>query len=348
MSNQDNSMLPLKGRRKALRYSSDALTNVEPLPPGRSGPLIIRPAVSNLNLISWLGENKAYIEGQLLIYGAVLFRDFAITKVSEFEHLVNAMAGEPMEYRERSSPRTRVGDRVYTSTDYPASQSIFPHNEHSYSQVFPLKLFFYCHRQATLGGETPLVDTRKVFQRIEARIRERFKDRKWMYVRNYNQGVGLPWQTVFQTNDPNDVERYCREVGIECQWKENGLLRTRQVRSAMARHPRSGEMVWFNHLTFFNFSTLDRELKEAMSNGFSESELPNNTYYGDGEPIEPEVLDHIRLAYQEEMVTIPWKENDLLVLDNMLVAHARRPFEGPRKVLFAMAEPWSWENLSSE
>jgi alpha-ketoglutarate-dependent taurine dioxygenase len=298
--------------------------------------------------VSWLKESKSYIEDQLVTYGAVLFRDFPLKEIAEFEQIVVEMAGEPMEYRERSSPRTQVGNRIYTSTDYPASQSIFPHNEHSYSQSFPLKLFFYCRQPASEGGETPLVDTRNVFRRIEPRIRERFKDKKWMYVRNYNRGAGLSWQTVFQTDNRNVVEQYCREVGIECRWKGDGYLETRQVRPAMARHPRSGEMVWFNHLTFFNFSTLGKELMEAMLDGFSEVDLPNNTYYGDGESIEPEILDHLRQAYQQEMVSIPWQQSDLLVLDNMLVAHARQPFKGPREVLFAMAEPWSWKSLSLE
>lgn len=331
-----------------LRYSANTLTNLELPPPNRSLPLIIRPSISQINLVSWLKENKSYLEDQLVTYGAVIFRDFPIKEIAEFEEIVIVIAGEPMEYRERSSPRTQLGKGIYTSTDYPSSQSIFPHNEHSYSQIFPLKLFFYCRQPGTEGGETPLVDIRNVYQRIDHQIRERFKHRKWMYVRNYNQGVGLPWQTVFQTTNQNVVEQYCRDVGIEYQWKDDGCLKTRQVRPAMARHPRSREMVWFNHLTFFNFLTLGKELREAMSDGFSEEELPNHTYYGDGESIEQEVLDHIREAYQKEMVFFSWQENDLLVLDNMLVAHARQPFKGPREVLFAMAEPWSWKDLSWE
>ena len=52
-----------------------------------------------------------------------------------------------------------------------------------------------------------------------------------------------------------------------------------------------------------------------------------------------QVFDQVRAVWAEETVSFPWAEGDVLMLDNMLVAHARRPFEGPRKVVVAMAEP---------
>jgi alpha-ketoglutarate-dependent taurine dioxygenase len=117
------------------------------------------------------------------------------------------------------------------------------------------------------------------------------------------------------------------------------------VRPAVARHPRSGESVWFNHATFFHISTLAPTLREGLCADFAEEDLPNNTYYGDGAPIEPEVLDILREAYLEEMVPIQWQKGDLLIIDNLLTAHARAPFVGPRKVLVAMAGSCTHEDL---
>jgi hypothetical protein len=37
---------------------------------------------------------------------------------------------------------------------------------------------------------------------------------------------------------------------------------------------------------------------------------------------------------------------DILMVDNMLVAHGREPFSGPRKILVAMAEPFG-EHLTA-
>jgi hypothetical protein len=69
-------------------------------------------------------------------------------------------------------------------------------------------------------------------------------------------------------------------------------------------------------------------------------ELPNNTYYGDGAEIEPEVLDEVRHAYQQASVSFAWEPGDILLLDNMLMAHSRTRYRGPRKVLVGMTEPF--------
>jgi hypothetical protein len=61
-------------------------------------------------------------------------------------------------------------------------------------------------------------------------------------------------------------------------------------------------------------------------------------YFGDGTPIPDEVVVRIGDLYEELCVEPPWEAGDMIVLDNMLVAHARRPFSGERKILVAMAE----------
>jgi alpha-ketoglutarate-dependent taurine dioxygenase len=179
-------------------------------------------------------------------------------------------------------------------------------------------------------------------------VRQRFIEKQYMYTRNFGDGFGLSWQTAFQTSDRRAVEDYCRRNDIKAEWKEDGRLRTQQVRRAVARHPRTGEQAWFNHLTFFHFSTLGPTVREALLTMFREEDLPNNTYYGDGSPIEPEVLDELRAAYLQETVSFPWQKGDILMLDNMLASHGREPYSGARKVLVGMAEPFSWEHISTE
>jgi alpha-ketoglutarate-dependent taurine dioxygenase len=105
-------------------------------------------------------------------------------------------------------------------------------------------------------------------------------------------------------------------------------------------------MVWFNHGTFFHVSTLDPETRLALLAQVGEADLPNNTYYGDGSPIEPEVLDHLREAYRRETVSFPWEAGDVLMVDNMLVAHGRSPFAGPRQILVGMSHPISSDDLA--
>jgi alpha-ketoglutarate-dependent taurine dioxygenase len=331
------------GRRKeagpSVIVSDEHLVRACFLTEGQELPRVLEATIAGVDLATWAANYPEEIEENVLKYGAVLFRNFEVHSARDLERAIEATSQGALEYKERSSPRSTVEGHIYTSTDYPPTFDIFPHNEHSYSLTFPLRLYFCCLVAAKEGGETPIADTRRILNRISPAVRKKFAETGWMYVRNFGEGFGLPWQTTFQTDDPAVVERYCREKNIECKWGANGTLRTSQVRPAMAKHPRTGDLLWFNHATFFHISTLHSDLRNGLLAQFKPEELPNNTYYGDGSEIEPEVLEELRLAYLAESIANPWQPGDVLLIDNMLTAHARKAFKGERKVLVGMAEP---------
>jgi alpha-ketoglutarate-dependent taurine dioxygenase len=334
-------------RRKAVSVSSSSLVDFEPLDPGTELPLLVRPAGPGVDLAGWAASSREAINQHLSKHGAILFRGFGLSTAEDFHAAVQALSGDLLEYKERSSPRSAVHGKIYTSTDYPPDQPIFLHNENSYQQTWPMKIFFFCRVPAAKGGETPIADVRKIYLRIHPEIRQRLMKKKWSYVRNFGDGFGLSWQTVFQTDDKANVEAYCGQNGIVCEWKDGNRLRTRAVRPVAVRHPESDCMVWFNHATFFHVSTLTEPIREALLQEFSEEDLPANSYYGDGTPIEAEVLDHLRSLYEAETVRFPWQRGDLLMLDNMKVAHGRAPFEGSREILVGMADPCSWDRFEA-
>jgi hypothetical protein len=100
-------------------------------------------------------------------------------------------------------------------------------------------------------------------------------------------------------------------------------------------------MLWFNHATFFHVTTLGPEICGALRKQFAEEDLPSNTYYGDGSPIEDDTLEELRQAYMQETILFPWQKGDVLLLDNMQVAHARTSFTGPRRILTGMSRPFT-------
>jgi alpha-ketoglutarate-dependent taurine dioxygenase len=309
-------------------------------------PLVIEPSErTDIALVAWGEANREWLKKMLVGSGALLLRGFPIGSVTVFEDFVNAVWGQLLSYNERSSPRSHVQGNVFTSTDYPENEMIFLHNEQSYNKTFPMVIAFCCLQPAARGGATPIANSRKVLQHLPRPLVERFVKQGYVLQRNLGTGLGLSWQNAFQTQDREVVENHCRANEIAWNWLPGDVLRTRQVRPVLARHPDSGELTWFNHMTFFHLSTLSQAIREALTVNFSSEEFPQNTYYADGSPIEPEILEALRRAYVHESVSFPWNAGDILVLDNMLTSHGRTTFEGPRRVVVAMARPCSWDQV---
>ena len=325
-------------RRRTVSLSLDELIRTEFLDSKGTLPLVVKPNLEEINIASWAGANLDFLETRLLKHGGILFRGFSLNSAPEFKQFAASISPKLGDYLERSTPRTEVVGKVYTSTEYPADQYITLHNEQAYSRTWPMKIWFYCHQPPLEGGETPIADSRQVLSLLPSRIKERFIDKKVMYVRNYGQSLDLSWQNVFQTSDRFEVENYCRRAGIDFEWKNDGGLRTRQVCQAVAKHPKTDEMVWFNQAHLFHISSVAKTIRESLIETFGERNLPRNAYYGDGSAIEDSILDEVRAIYQEAAVCFPWQKSDVLMLDNMLTAHGRMPFVGPRQVLVAMAE----------
>jgi alpha-ketoglutarate-dependent taurine dioxygenase len=302
----------------------------------QSLPAVIRAQRRDADVVQWARDHHEEIDRLLATHGGILFRGFRVNGVAHFERfMTEGFDRELLEYRNRSTPRSEVRGRIYTSTEYPADQHIELHNENSYTSTWAERIFFHCVKPSDTGGETPIADSRRVFDRIPAEVRARFEHHGVMYVRNYDD-LDLPWQTVFQTDDPREVEAHCDASGIHWEWLDGKRLRTREVAQATLRHPTSGESVWFNQAHLFHVSSLQPAVRRALTATMSEADLPRNAYFGDGSRIDDADLAAVRAAYAAETVAFPWHAGDILALDNMLVAHGRRPFTGSRKVVVGM------------
>jgi alpha-ketoglutarate-dependent taurine dioxygenase len=309
---------------------------------------MIEPIDKNVDLFSWLESNTAKVESHLLVSGGLLFRDFPISSTADFEKFLSSLKVPRLEYKQRSSPRHQVGNFVYTSTDHPKDQFINMHNEHSYSHEWPLKISFFCQQPSATGGETPIADSRDVLAKLSKKTRMKFEEKKVLYERNIGGVIGMGWREVFQTDDRAEVVKYCEQYDVKYQWSENEILNLKFIRPAIRRHPKTNEEVWFNHAFFFNILSLEKDLKESLLLEGSTSILPFLTYYGDGSEIEPHVIEEIRSIYRETSLFFPWKKGDVLLLDNMLMAHGRNSFTGDRTVLVGMLEAFNMNSYRSK
>lgn len=286
---------------------------------------------------SWFTANAPALRSAMYEHAAVMVKGSGLVQQSELAEIAEEVGGRTLEYNERSTPRSRVTGKVYTSTEYPADQSIPQHNESAYSQNWPHNVFFFCALAAATGGQTPVADSTAVLEQLPQDLVRRFEDKGVLYTRTYRTGMGLSWQEGFQSDDKGYVESYCADHGIETEW-DGDVLRTRQRRPAVITHPVTGQKTWFNQAHLFHVQALPEAVREGLLEICGEDGLPRNAYYGDGTPITADEIATVLGVYDRTTYAEPWETGDLLMIDNILTSHGRRPFTGDRKVLVAMTQ----------
>jgi alpha-ketoglutarate-dependent taurine dioxygenase len=299
-------------------------------------PIVVTPGQADVDLAEWARGNLEQIERWQDEHGAVLFRGFRLSGVEDFEAVSSAICPDLFAEYGDLPPESDTA-RVYGVTPYPPDKTILFHNESSHLPTWPMKQFFFCIIPAAEGGTTPIYDGRVVLDRLNPEVVRDFEEKGLMYVRNFSEGIDVPWQEFFKTEDRSEVEKVCAEGGMTCEWTATGL-RVSNITRGVARHPRTNERIFFNQVQLHHVACLDEETRDSLRALFAEEDLPRNVYYGDGTPIPDEVMVHIGEVLEEACVEFPWQTGDLLAVDNMLVAHARRPYKEPRKSLVAMGQ----------
>jgi alpha-ketoglutarate-dependent taurine dioxygenase len=322
----------------------EALVKTSFLSHGATLPLVIEPALEAVDLAEWASLNRKLIEEKLHRHGALLFRGFGISTIPLFEGLTLEICNQI--YRENGE-HVMVSENVAVPVFYPPDKQLLWHNENSFNYLWPTKIIFCCVDPPPVGGETPIVDSREVFARLPSHIRDPFVAKGVMYQRNFGDGLGLDWRTVFKTSDRAQVEEICRQNDMQLQWRPQDKLRTWCVRPAAIRHPATGEASWFNQGQHWHVSCLDPETQRALRELLDDQELPRSLYYGDGTTIPDEHMAAILETYRELEVSFRWQKGDVLLVDNILAAHGRNPFEGPRKILVAMGDMKTYEEVSA-
>jgi len=307
-------------------------------------PLILEPAADQVDLADWARNNRDFIEAKLAQHGGILFRGFGLQSATDFERVASSICKDL--YSEYGDlPREGVAGKVYTSTPYPEDKRILYHCESSHMSSWPSKINFFCVRVAKEGGATPIVDCRKVYEQLEPVARDKFERLGLLYTRNFSDGLDVSWQRFFSTEDRELVEESCKKAGMTCEWHGKDDLRVSQRCQAVLVHPNTGEKTFFNQVQLHHVHCLEPEVRESLLSIFKREDLPRHVYYGDGSPIEDEVMDQLGEVYERNAVRFQWQEGDLVCLDNMLVAHARDSYVPPRKIVVALGDMIHSEQL---
>lgn len=167
---------------------------------------------------------------------------------------------------------------------------------------------------------------------------EPFRRHGWLLLRTY-QDVGLPWTDAFGTEDRSLVDAYCAAEGIRHRWFDDGRLRTAQRRAAVVAHPRTGVPGWFNQIAFLNELTMDPAIREYLLDQYGPAGLPFTTAHGDTTPVDADTVETVNAVYDAAAFGESWRDGDVLVVDNIRMAHSREPYEGPREVAVVLGNP---------
>jgi alpha-ketoglutarate-dependent taurine dioxygenase len=305
------------------------------LQPGK--PPVVRAAGGAA--VDWAEGHRNALHAVVAEFGCVLVRGLGLRDADETGAVFRRLAVSLMTEKEAFAPRQPYPDGLYSATPWPPNQQMCMHHELSYALEFPGWLMFACLSAATSGGATAVADAPAVLSALPAELVQRFEREGWMLDRNYNDDFGASVEQAFGTDDRHEVERYCRANAIEFEWQPDGVLRTRQRRSAVVRHPLTGQRCWFNQIAFLNERTIDPEVREYLVDLYGEDGLPFTTRFGNGDPIGEDIVQLLNETYEANTSREAWQAGDLLLVDNIRTAHSREPYEGPREVLVALADP---------
>jgi alpha-ketoglutarate-dependent taurine dioxygenase len=286
---------------------------------------------------SWAAEHRDALRAVVAEHGSVLVRGLGLRDAAEVGAVFQRLATGLMTDKEAFASRRAYFDGVYSSSKWPRNLPMCMHHELSYTLDFPGLMLFACLTAPTDGGATGVADSPTVLDTLPTELTERFVREGWLLTRSYNDEIGASVAEAFGTGDRVAVESYCRANAIEFEWQADGALRTRQRRSAVVRHPVTGQRCWFNQIAFLNEWTLAPEVREFLVDEYGAEGLPFNTRFGNDDPIGEDVVLLLNEVYEDNTAREPWQAGDLMLVDNIRTAHSREPFEGPREVLVAMA-----------
>jgi alpha-ketoglutarate-dependent taurine dioxygenase len=319
--------------------------------------LIVRPidpvlATDTAAVASWFATHKDEIAKVLLDRGALMFRDFAIRSTTDFAAAIDCYPSPPGGYAGGATPREAVQGRVFEATRSPAESTIVLHQEMSYLPRWPYKLAFYCNNAPDTGGETLISSVRRFEQAIDQRLVETIRERGLMTTRNFrNPEEDLPdammrtmhrsWKEAFYTEEPSKAEADIAEMGMAHSWEDDGSLTAHFCHTGFMDHPVNGKRHWFNQLISQTFTpqSMGNRWQAYIDHYGTTRPRPYEVRFGDGGLIPLEDVVALRPVLDAETVAIPYRNGDILLIDNILTFHGRNPFTGHRDVQVALLEP---------
>ena len=308
-------------------------------------PLVVEPVEEGIVLADWNATNREWVEAQLLVHGAVLFRNFNLPSPADFERAAKAVYGELFaDYGDL--PRNAAGEKIYESTPYPADQMILFHNESSHLPSWPTKISFHCVTPAKVG-------------RLHAGVRHA----RGAEAHRSGGRRGVPYEGAhvraqLLEGGRSDVGRVLPHDG---QGEGRADVPRRRERLRVARRRRAARDQPVEG---------DREAPEDARRRCSSTRCRSTTSTAwtrrpatgcarcstrktcratcttaTARRSRTRRCSTLGEVFEQVCVRFKWQKGDMIMCDNMLVTHARDTFEGPRQIVVAMGQMMSVDQL---
>lgn len=312
---------------------------------------------SQADIVQFVNVHRTEINSQLNKTGALLIRGFQnLTTADDFEAIITALFPSLMDYVGGTSPRHKIKGKIMEATHVPPTWSIPLHQEMAYTKTPPARIAFFCQTPAPSGGASLIGDMRKVLEQIDAKLLQKCQQHGLILRRTLpspktlalKPGVKKTWQEVFDCQAPEEAERIVAKKGWRVDWLQDEVMHLWQDRLPASRfHLGTQSEVWCNQAHFFSpICMMDWAARDGRTDDYlalanakaNHPHMLDMTFFGNGEAVSDEESRHIASVIQSLEVPIALQQSDVLILDNILVAHGRYAFEGQRDILVALAE----------
>lgn len=288
-------------------------------------------------LAPWIRQHRERIDEALWSDGHVLFRGFDVGGLAGFEDCAGS-ACDALYRHYGDLPLASAGDSVYFATPYPRHLEIRFHNEASHTRSWPSRQLFFCLEPASEGGEWTLSDGRQVIERLPPQMLERFRALGLVYRRRFIRGLDTSWQQFFKVESLSELREKIGASGHEIDAISENDLTVSYRTHAVLRIPERGTEAWFNQILLHHPDALPAEVDAMLSKHFRRDQFPRTVFFGDGSPIPAEWVRTIDRVLVECSIRIPTEAHDVLLVNNLLMAHGRLPYSGNRQVRVALGD----------
>ena len=322
------------------------------------------------NTAKEIADRKIELLTSLHESGALLFRNCNIKSHENFVRILEMLDISPCDNHEYYGEVMRdnlgavkgVMDVTFSSN----SSVIIPHTEAFYWFKQPKYISFFCEETNCRYGETPLFNCVEILRDIPDELLNKLKDKKILMEFRFSSGPSSissnnsgwqkknTWQRAFGTEDRSIVEAILNRDDVEFKWEASGSLFVGVHVKLISTHPKTGErcfrgilypsnnnrnfmiknyirprMGWLHYLNL-SLRDLHRNIKMKINRIDARDCLWVARLVGAS--LSKREKDILTNAYFKNVSIFRWRSDDMILIDNVKVGHARLNVDSTRKI----------------